>query len=274
MVHLNILKLLNKKYPFDPSIKHHLIIALGLAIWIFMFLYFTEPLDVSEFQKSEKLIYLPLYGLLGAFCYLVFLPIQNYIYIKNNQNWFVKSELLFFLIFILVSIFSARIFYLYVIVLGEQYPYTFWYHLKTVLIPAFSTILPIIIFGRFAFGKYKNKQTEARKIEIKGEGNYEGLRLFLNDLICIQSSDNYVEVFYLSGTKLKKSLIRNKLSALADEFPQLLRTHRSHIINPFHFSQWKTTNSKLFVLLSHHIEVPVSRTYQKDVKAVLNSTTE
>ena len=81
MVHLNILKLLNKKYPFDPSIKHHLIIALGLAIWIFMFLYFTEPLDVSEFQKSEKLIYLPLYGLLGAFCYLVFLPIQNYIYI-------------------------------------------------------------------------------------------------------------------------------------------------------------------------------------------------
>jgi hypothetical protein len=274
MVHLNILKLLNKKYPFDPSIKHHLIIALGLAIWIFMFLYFTEPLDVSEFQKSEKLIYLPLYGLLGAFCYLVFLPIQNYIYIKNNQNWFVKSELLFFLIFILVSIFSARIFYLYVIVLGEQYPYTFWYHLKTVLIPAFSTILPIIIFGRFAFGKYKNKQTEARKIEIKGEGNYEGLRLFLNDLICIQSSDNYVEVFYLSGTKLKKSLIRNKLYALADEFPQLLRIHRAHIINPFHFSQWKTTNSKLFVLLSHHIEVPVSRTYQKDVKAVLNSTTE
>jgi DNA-binding LytR/AlgR family response regulator len=149
-----------------------------------------------------------------------------------------------------------------------------WYHLKTVLIPAFSTILPIIIFGRFAFGKYKNKQTEAQKIEIKGEGNYEGLRLFLNDVICIQSSDNYVEVFYLSRTELKKSLIRNKLSALADEFPQLLRTHRSYVINPFHFSQWKTTNSKLFVLLSHHIEVPVSRTYQKDVKAVLNSTTE
>ncbi|WP_245891980.1 LytTR family DNA-binding domain-containing protein [Polaribacter glomeratus] len=264
---------MNKKYPFDPSLKHHFIIAFGLAIWIFVFLYFTEPLDVSEFQKSEKLIYLPLYGLLGAFCYLVFLPIQNYIHKKNDQNWFVKSEILFFLIFILVSIVIARIFYLYVIVLGEQNPYTLWYHLKTVLIPAFSTILPIIIFGRFAFGKYKIKQTEAQKIEIKGEGNYEGLRLFFKDVVCIQSSDNYVEVFYLSGTELKKSLIRNKLSVLADEFPQLLRTHRSYLINPFHFSQWKTANSKLFVLLSHHIEVPVSRTYQKDVKTVLNSTT-
>jgi len=68
---------LNKKYPFDSSIKHHFIIAFGLAIWIFLFLYFTEPLDVSELTNSEQLIYLPLYGLLGAFCYVLFLPIQH-----------------------------------------------------------------------------------------------------------------------------------------------------------------------------------------------------
>ena len=115
---------------------------------------------------------------------------------------------------------------------------------------------------------------EAQKIEIKGEGSYEGLRLILNDVICIQSSDNYIEVFYLSGNQLKKSLIRNKLSIIADEFPELLRTHRSFIINPFHFSQWKTEKGKLFVLLFHHIEVPVSKTYQNEVKTILNSTTE
>ena len=132
----------------------------------------------------------------------------------------------------------------------------------------------MIIFGRYAFGKYKKKKIEAQKIEIKGEGSYEGLRLFLNDLICIQSSDNYIEVFYLSGNQLKKSLIRNKLSVIADEFPELLRTHRSFIINPFHFLQWKTEKGKLFVLLFHHIEVPVSKTYQNEVKTVLNSTTE
>ena len=265
---------MNKKYPFDPSIKHHLIIAFVLAIWIFVFLYFTEPLDVNEFYDSEKLIYLPLYGLLGAFCYLIFLPIQNLLYIKNDKKWFVKTEVLFFLIFVLVSITIARMFYLYIVVLGEPNPYTLWYHLKSVLLPALLTILPIIIFGRFAFGKYKNKQTEAKKIEIKGEGNYEGLRLFLNDIICIQSSDNYIEVFYVSNNEIKKSLIRNKLSVIADEFPEFLRTHRSHIINPYHFLQWKTENSKLFVILFHHIEVPVSRTYQNNVKIILNSATE
>ncbi|SDR93213.1 transcriptional regulator, LytTR family [Polaribacter sp. KT25b] len=265
---------MNKKYPFDPLVKHHLIIAFGLALWIFVFLYFTNPLDVSEFNESEKLIYLPLYGLLGAFCYSLFLPIQHFIYQKNNKNWFVKSEILFFLIFILISTIIARAFYLYVIVLGEPNPYTLWYYLKTVLFPAFTTILPIIIFGRFALGKYHNKQTKAKKIEIKGEGNYEGLRLFFNDIICIQSSDNYIEVFYLSGNELKKNLIRNKLSVIADEFPELLRTHRSYLINPYHFLQWKTEKSKLFVLLFHHVEVPVSRTYQNNVKTILNSTTE
>lgn len=266
--------MLNHKYPFDSSVKHHVFIAIGLAIWIFIFLFFTEPLDVNEFSDTDKLIFLPLYGLLGAFSYLLFLPFQKFLFKKDKKQWFVKSELLFFFVFIIVSSIFARLFYLYAIVPDEPNPYSLGYHIKSILFPAFLTILPIIIIGRFSFGKYKNKQLALQKIEIKGEGNYEGLRLFLNDVICIQSSDNYVEVFYTSGQDLKKTLIRNKLSALAEDIPELLRTHRSYLINPYHFLQWKNANGKLFVVLFRHIEVPISRTYQKEVKALLNSTTE
>jgi hypothetical protein len=265
---------LNKRYPFDSSIKHHIIIAFGLAIWIFVFLYFTEPLDVNELYDDEKLFFLTGYSIIGGFCYILFLPLQYLILKKNDRNWTVFSELIFIFIFSFCTISIARLFYLYVIMANERNPYDLWYMLQRIFLPAIATILPIIIFGRFAFGKYKNKQIEAKKIEIKGEGNYEGLRLFLNDVICIQSSDNYVEVFYVLGNELKKSLIRNKLSVVADDFPELLRTHRSYLINPYHFLQWKTEKSKLFVILFHHIEVPVSKTYQNDVKAILNSTTE
>lgn len=264
---------MNNKYPFDPSLKHHFIIAFGLAIWIFLFLYFTEPLDINELNDAEKLIFLPLYGLLGAFCYVAFLPIQQLLIKKNNTNWFVKTEIIFILIFIFSSAFAARFFYLFIIVPNEPNPYSLYYHLTSLILPAFSIILPIIILGRFAFGKYHNKKLDEQKIEIKGDGNYEGLRLFLNDVVCIQSSDNYVEVFYISGSEIKKSLIRNKLSVLADEFPELLRTHRSYLINPFHFQQWKSESKKLFVVLFHHIEVPVSKTYQQEVKSQINSTT-
>ena len=136
------------------------------------------------------------------------------------------------------------------------------------------TILPIVIIGRFAFGKYKEKKLEEQKIEIQGEGNYESLRLQLHDLISIQSSDNYIEVFYLNGNSLKKTLIRNKLSVIDESFPELLRTHRSFIVNPFHFQSWKTEKGKHFLCLSHQLEVPISKTYLDLVKAELNFATD
>ena len=65
---------MNIKYPFDPLLKHHVFIAIGLGIWIFLFLYVTEPMDVNEFGEREKLIYLPIYGIIAAACYMLFLP--------------------------------------------------------------------------------------------------------------------------------------------------------------------------------------------------------
>ncbi|WP_231565543.1 LytTR family DNA-binding domain-containing protein [Psychroserpens sp. Hel_I_66] len=254
--------------------KHHFLIALGLAIWIFVFLYFTEPLDVSDFNNQEKLIYLPLYGLVGAALYVIVLPFQVWWFKKKNNIWSFSSEVLIFSIFVVTAIFSLRLFYLQVIVDWHPNAYSFWYHLKSIIFPALLTILPIIIIGRFAFGKYKDKKLEEEKIEIQGEGHYESLRLLLKDLICIQSSDNYVEVFYLDGNELKKSLIRNTLSKVSDTFPELLRTHRGFLINPFHFQSWKTEKGKHILNLSQSIEVPISKTYLVDVKRELNFTTD
>lgn len=267
------MKFLKIKYPFDPSIKHHAIIAFGLSIWIFLFLYFTEPLDVNELDDAQKLIYLPIYGLIGGFSYSIFIPFQIFLFKKGKQFWSLGSELLFLFVFILCTSALARLYYLYVVVAGQPNPYTLSYYITDLLFPAITIILPILIFGRFAFGKYKEKKLEASKIEIKGEGTYEGLRLLLNDLICIQSSDNYIEVLYYSGKEIKKSLIRNKLSVVADEFPELIRTHRSYIINPYHFQQWKTEKGKLLIELSSSIFAPVSTTYKTKVKAVIDSAT-
>ena len=267
------MKITKLKYPFDPSIKHHIIIGFGLSVWIFLFLYFTEPLDVNELDAIQKLIYLPIYGLICGACYSVFIPFQVFLFKKGKQFWSLSSELLFLFTFTIVSSTLARFYYLYIVVAGQPNPYTLDYYITDILFPAYTIILPILIFGRFAFGKYKEKKIEESKIEIKGVGTYEGLRLLFNDLICIQSSDNYIEVHYYSGKEVKKSLIRNKLSVIADEFPELLRTHRSYIINPYHFQQWKTEKGKLYIELSSSIFVLVSNTYKDEVKSILNSAT-
>lgn len=254
--------------------KHHVFVALGLAVWVFVFLYFTEPLDVSEFGAQEKLLYMPLYGIFTSLCYLATLPFQSWLYKKNSQKWSVSSELLQFLFLIVLGFIVTRSVYYYIVM--EQHPnaYTLDYFATAIYLPGILTVFPIIAASRWSFGKYKDKKLEEQKIEIEGTGNYESIRLLLNDLICIQSSDNYVEITYKEEGEMKKQLIRNKLTEVELSRPELIRTHRSFLINPYHFKQWKTGNRKVNVVLTSDIEVPVSKTYQAAVETAVNSTTE
>ena len=265
---------MNHVFPFDPKLRHHFLIAIGLAIWIFLFLYLTEPLDVSEFRTKEKLIYLPFYGIAVSIAYIAMLPFQRWLYKKEDNTWKIGSELLFLLVFSLLAFFVARSVYLYIIMIDEPNPYTVLYFITAIYLPALSTILPIVFFGRWAFGKYKNKKIEDQKIEIPGEGTYEGLRLQLNDVIAIKADDNYIEISYLVGTALKKQLIRNKLSVIANLFPQFIQAHRSHLVNPYHFQQYKSENGKQFIVLSNDIFAPISRTYANRVKEAIQLTTK
>ncbi|WP_396596750.1 LytTR family transcriptional regulator DNA-binding domain-containing protein [Dokdonia sp. R86516] len=264
---------MKKEYPFDPSIKHQLIIAIGMALWIFTFLYFTEPLDVSELYDNERLFILALYGLLGALCYVSILPIQYYLFKNNKERWLFVHEISFFLVFIIWSFLVMRSFYLYVVVRGEPNPYSLYYYLTSIFLPAVLTIFPIVLIGRFGFGKYKNKQIEEQKIEIKGDGNYEGIRLLLSDLIALEASDNYVEIHFQDSGTYKKQLIRARLSHLEKSLPTMMRTHRSYLINPMHFLSYKTDAGKLGLILSHEIFIPVSKTYTSITKETLNFTT-
>lgn len=263
-----------KNYPFDPSIKHHVLIAAGLAIWVFVFLYFTEPLDVNEFGPKEKLLYMPLYGVFASICYLLTLPFQYWLFKKSKNNWYWKSELFQFLVMTVFGFIITRSVYYYIVMGQHPNAYTIDYFATAIYLPGILTIFPIVAIGRWSFGKYKEKRLEEQKLEIKGSGSYESLRLLLNDLICIQSSDNYVEVTYKEDGKIKKHLIRNKLANVESAQPELIRTHRSFLINPFHFKQWKTGNRKLILILSNDLEVPVSKTYQAQVEKAVNSTTE
>ena len=85
---------MNKKYPFDPNIKHHLLIALVFAIWTFIFLFFTEPLEISVYNQHQKIVYLPLFAVFAAISYLIVLPLQKRIFQKNKQQWFIYNELI------------------------------------------------------------------------------------------------------------------------------------------------------------------------------------
>lgn len=226
------------------------------------------------FNNSEKLKHLPLYSLSIFLCYAILLPFQNYFFKKNNAIWHITNEVVFLVLFIINTfiltyyIFSNLVF----VIKGNislSIPFT-----QQFFIPAVLTLLPIIVISRWALGRYSQKIIENKKIEIKGSGNYDNLRLHFKDLVYIKSSDNYIEVSYLESGALKKAIIRALLTNIEKTFPNLLRTHRSYLINPFHFKQWNSSKNKLEVILKNDVSIPVSKTYIKSVTSSINFTTK
>ena len=119
-----------------------------------------------------------------------------------------------------------------------------------------------MLTSRWFFAKQSNTHVgKKKKITLSGSYSRDVLQIEPDDLICLVSANNYVEVNYLQEGKVKKKLLRSTTKKMHEKLPNLVRTHRSYLINPIHFVEWK--NKKTIVL--SHLEVPVSEKYKDDL---------
>lgn len=98
-------------------------------------------------------------------------------------------------------------------------------------------------------------QNEVATITIKS--NRQHIQIPLDQLILVESKGDYVQMYTTSEAFITKE----KISALADRLPsQFIRTHRSFIINKGKISSFNKVS-----LIIDNKEIPISRTYKKDV---------
>ena len=107
-----------------------------------------------------------------------------------------------------------------------------------------------ILFGMIPFRDEKN----VLRISVKNE-----------DLLYLESADNYVYIYYIDHDKITKYMIRNSLKKLEPELTKLglLRCHRSFMVN---FEKVKLIKKEkdglnLELDLPDKLSLPVSRTY-------------
>ncbi len=240
-------------FPLNTSYKYHLIIALIISLWLVLFLVLIAPFDIAELTFSARLEILPIYGLMSFVAYMVLIPIQNWVF-NYFKSWTFISEVLFIIVFNSIQIFTTYSYYKSSIVNGN---YDFQKFSFEIYMPIFFILLPIIIFLRWFLNKKVPNKSE-NTIILKGDNKLDVLQILPKDLICISSADNYVEVNYLLRGELHKKLLRNTLKGIQNDVPDLLKVHRSHLINPTHFKEWNGSNS---ILLSE-MEIPVSKNYK------------
>lgn len=260
------MSILKKNYPFDASNKHHFFIAIAFSIWVFLFLFLIKPLTVNELSIYQQWLYLPIYSIISGASYASVIYIQNRIYNAQNKQWYLGSELILLSSFSVFTCISIWLFYRYIVTITE--PTSFSLFFWDIYLPALLIILPLIGVSRYFVGKYQ--RITDPKIILKGEGNYENIQLFLKDLLYIQSSNNYIEVFFIENNKVKTAVLRNKLSKIESLHPNLIRVHRSYLINPIQYQQWTVEKGKHILVLNYSVKVPVSKTYISKVKLHLN----
>lgn len=107
-------------------------------------------------------------------------------------------------------------------------------------------------------------------IQILDEKGEMRLSIRRENLVLIESADNYVCVYYINGDTTKKSMIRNTLSRVAEHLQgtRIVRCHRSYMINLDHAKILHRDKEGVFI--EHGFEgipnVPISRTYAENIQ--------
>lgn len=279
---------LNQSYPFNNNFKHNLrTITLVSAGFILILLYF-QPFGV-DFMASQKEGYFVLaIGLVSAATFLFNTLILPGLFPKifESVRWTIRKELIWnFCMFIaLIVEFTSTALIFNVSSLQSL----------TIFRSGALAVLPLVLFNLVNYNhslKSKVVQVidsgrhwlaEEHKIEldkenvhvrIESENGKEVFDKILKNIVLIQSSSNYVEIFYREGNMVQRQIIRQTLSTVEKNlsgFPSIKKCHRCCLVNLNQISKL-TGSSPNYMLESEGLDfrIPISRNKISEFRKLL-----
>jgi hypothetical protein len=106
-------------------------------------------------------------------------------------------------------------------------------------------------------------------IIIYDDHNEMRLTVKREDMVMIESADNYVCVWYLNNGQIKKSMIRNTMKRVAEQLSDscMQRCHRSYMINMDRVKILRRDKEGVFIEFGIEgvFDVPISKTYLQNI---------
>ena len=135
--------------------------------------------------------------------------------------------------------------------------------------------IPFSLYGRYAyFHSLVGVSTQVEVLtSIKGEGK-ENLKINPDQIIYVQSDDNYIDLFLADEKQPGRKLIfRCTLKSFAQQlkdYPQFLRVHRSVIVNIRHLKLEERPAKSIRVAFKNFaVDLPISKSYLVGVENLL-----
>jgi hypothetical protein len=300
-------ELFKQPYPSDDNLSWHLRKAVFIGLFVGLFLMVFQPFGLNEWQTPNKALKLLGFGvvtfLITGFNLTVWARIFPQLF--DEQKWTVGREIIFTTANILLIAIANR-FYLSWILDHIEYSGLGWAGmiLVTFLIGLFPVTGLVLYRYITRLRKYSRQAAELpiptppvfnqstndelivqpdslrnSVVKLIADNEKDTLALPADELLFIESSDNYCTVVYLKNNQPVKPLLRSSLGRLEGQIAEqqglrahIVRCHRSYVVN-LNRVERVTGNAQGYKLhlLDSQFVIPVARKYNDTLVAELKA---
>ncbi len=282
-----MIKLFSSPYPYSPNNTKRLRKATFMGVFVFLFLLGFQPFGLNEYTGGIVKLTLG-YGLT---CFIVMVILNMAIpTIFNNyfseEKWTVGKQISWSLINVSFIGLANLLYSNFVGIANFSIISLVSFEVYTIAIAIFPLLLFVITNYKRLSSKFEKsaelinssiqqvqasiKTNKTNLITIDSENISESLSLRVDDLIYIQSSDNYITVYFFHDDKIRSMVLRNTLKSVAlqlEKYSNLFRCHKSFLIN-LNKVNHISGNAQGYKLHVQYIDeiIPVSRSHNKTIK--------
>lgn len=259
-------------------------IIVALFITIFRPFNIYESLDFlieqsrTSIDSSEDAFFLALatvvvLGTIMVFCSRVIL-VKSRLFNPTYRGFIIWCLIEFVIVALGITIWSSALFH-------PEYTYTSLFRLFIDVLGRTACILSIPYLFCWLYIIIVDKASQLKALResidndqlarlkaytlIYDEHNEMRLSVKREDLILIESADNYICVWYMNNGQIKKSMIRNTMKRVAEQMrdSNVLRCHRSYMINMDRVKILRRDKEGVFIEfgIDGIADIPISRTY-------------
>lgn len=274
------MKISDFSYPKSESRKEIIISSVLIGIFVYLFLITFQPFGTQSVVFSKLAFILIPYSVFTTLVFAIF----NLYFLERQRNWTISKEILK----LILIIFSCSIVsYFYNALLISKVKINF-INFLFMLFYTFSIAIPLCSLYAMTRFIYLNSQNQRKakqilqKLDLQKENNfYENSNNTINiqdynfkeeNLLFVESSDNYCTFHYMQNSKSEKILLRTTLKSVEGQIQskKILRCHRSYIVNLEKIKNLSgNAQGYKLVIEDSNIIIPVSRKYIKLVDEIL-----
>lgn len=286
---------LKKPYPYYSFSFRDVYSNFLIGCFVAFFLIVFQPFGISIWQTDHKLLKLMGFGFVSFICPLVFRLISTTIFKKQNpeETWTVWKETLGLLLVLVFIAFGNLCYGNLIRISYVNFQELLLALAATFLLGIFPIAANVILkYNRFLTLNQKDAELmEAEvldfqnRVEVENpikedvekptnemliliaENEKDKIELKPEELLYIESADNYSNIVFYRNNKVNKQLLRGSLKRLESQitFPFIIRCHRSYIVNLKLINHIKGNAQGYRIEFKFELKdtIPVSRNYSK-----------